>query len=315
MISSPGWAGRQWRTIAVVLGGAEQVGVDPERRQVGAAALRLLLVAHADPDVGVDRVGAGGGGARVVGQLRPVPLLELVAGRRRDDDLDPAELAGDRQRAGDVVAVADVGEPQAGEVAEALAQGQQVGERLAGMVERGQRVDHRHLGLLGQLGDGLVRAGADHDRVDVAREDPGGVADRLAAGELQLVAAQDDRRRRRARRRRPRRRSASGSRAFRRRGRCCGRRARRRRRRRGARLSARRPGRAACRARRRPSSSPVRKSRFKHADTKRRAVHRHQLEPLPRARFPARPGAPHLALAAAADRRSATRPTSRSTAT
>ena len=178
-----------------VLGGGEQVGVEPERGQVGAAALGLGLVAHADPDVGVEGVGAVGGGARVAGQLHPVALLQLVAGRRRDDDLDPGQLAEDRQRAGDVVAVADVGEPQPVELAEALAQGQQVGQRLAGVVQRGQRVDDRDLGRRGQLGDRLVGAGADHDRVDVAREHPRRVADRLAAGELHLVAAQDDRRR------------------------------------------------------------------------------------------------------------------------
>ena len=132
MISSPGWAGRQWRTIAPSLAAASRSASTPERGEVGAAALGLGLVAHADPDVGVDRVGAGDGGARVVGQLRPVPLLELVAGGRGDDELDPGQLAGDRQRAGDVVAVADVGEAQPVEVAAALAQGQQVGERLAG---------------------------------------------------------------------------------------------------------------------------------------------------------------------------------------
>ena len=84
-------------------------------------------------------------------------------------------------------------EPEAGEVAEALLEGQQVGESLAGMVQRGQRVDDRDLGGRRQLGDVLVRAGADDDRVDVAREHPGGVADRLAAGELHLVGAEDDR--------------------------------------------------------------------------------------------------------------------------
>jgi endonuclease/exonuclease/phosphatase family metal-dependent hydrolase len=36
-------------------------------------------------------------------------------------------------------------------------------------------------------------AGADHDRVDEAGEDAAGVADRLAAGELHFVAAEDDR--------------------------------------------------------------------------------------------------------------------------
>ena len=50
------------------------------------------------------------------------------------------------------------------------------------------------VGGLGQLGDRLVGAGADRDRGHVAGEDARGVGDRLAAGELQLVAAQDDRR-------------------------------------------------------------------------------------------------------------------------
>ena len=141
---------------SVVLGGGEQVGVDPERRQVRAAPLRLLLVPHADPDVGVDRVGAGGRRARVVGQLGAVSLLQLVAGGRSDDHLHVGQLAGDGQRAGDVVAVADVGEPAAGELAEALAQGEEVRECLARMVGRRQRVDHRHLGRGGQLGHLLV---------------------------------------------------------------------------------------------------------------------------------------------------------------
>ncbi len=46
---------------------AEQVGIDPEGREVGATALGLGLVAHAHPDVGVDRIDTGGGEARVLG--------------------------------------------------------------------------------------------------------------------------------------------------------------------------------------------------------------------------------------------------------
>jgi len=176
-----------------VLGGGKQVGVDPERRQVGAAAIGLGLVAHADPDVGVDRIGAGSRVARVPRQLRLVALFELVAGRGRDDHLDAGELPGDRQRASDVVAVADVGEAEAGEVATALAQGEQVRQGLAGMVERRQRVDDRHLGSAGELGDRLVGARADHDRVDITGEDACRIADRLATRELQLVSPQDDR--------------------------------------------------------------------------------------------------------------------------
>ena len=98
-----------------------------------------------------------------------------------------------RQRASDVVAVADVGETLSGKVATAFAHGEQVGEGLAGMVEWRQRVDDRDLSAGGELGDPLVRAGADYDRVDVAREHPSGIDGRLAARELHFVAAQDDR--------------------------------------------------------------------------------------------------------------------------
>jgi hypothetical protein len=54
------------------------------------------------------------------------------------------------------------------------------------MMERSETVHHRHLGGRGQLGDRLVGAGADHDRVDVTGEDAGRVADRFSAADLQL---------------------------------------------------------------------------------------------------------------------------------
>jgi endonuclease/exonuclease/phosphatase family metal-dependent hydrolase len=63
------------------------------------------------------------------------------------------------------------------------------------VVPRGERVDDWDLGLGGELSDRIVRAVADHDRVEVAREHPARVADRLAARKLQFVAAQDYRRR------------------------------------------------------------------------------------------------------------------------
>jgi endonuclease/exonuclease/phosphatase family metal-dependent hydrolase len=179
-----------------LLGEREQVVVEPVGGEGGTAALGLALVAHADPDVGVEGVGAGGGVARVVGQLGAMSVLlgELVAVGGGDNHFDVGEVAGDRQRAGDVVAVAHVGDAQSGEVAEALAQSEQVRQSLAGMVARRERVYDRDLRPLGQLLDVLVGAGANRDRIDVAGEDARGVAARLAARELQFVAAQDDRR-------------------------------------------------------------------------------------------------------------------------
>jgi hypothetical protein len=67
-----------------------------------------------------------------------------------------------------VVAVADVGELQPIEAAEALLQREQVGQRLARMVVGGQHVHDGHGRVLGQLGDRRVRARAHADRRDVA---------------------------------------------------------------------------------------------------------------------------------------------------
>ena len=57
---------------------------------------------------------------------------------------------------------------------------------LAGMAFVGQPVDDRHGGVLGQLEQGLVLVGADHDGVDVARQHARRVGDGLAAAELQV---------------------------------------------------------------------------------------------------------------------------------
>ena len=48
-------------------------------------------------------------------------------------------------------------------------------------------VDHGDVGSLGQFLDVLLGEGADHDRVEVARQDGAGVADRLAPAQLQVA--------------------------------------------------------------------------------------------------------------------------------
>jgi hypothetical protein len=73
------------------------------------------------------------------------------------------------------------------------AQGLQVRERLAGVLEVGQRVDHRHGGGGGQLDDPVLAERADHDGVDVPRQDRAGVGDRLAPPELELRRGQRER--------------------------------------------------------------------------------------------------------------------------
>ena len=56
-----------------------------------------------------------------------------------------------------------------------------------------QPVDHRHRRVLRQLHQRRVVEDADHDRIDVARQDPRRVGDRLAAAELHLLAGEHDR--------------------------------------------------------------------------------------------------------------------------
>src|SRR4051812_27341710 len=177
------------------VGRARQQGlVEPVRREQLAARRRLgLVVAHAHPDVGVERVralGRSGGVARGAGAVRGVALVRPQLGRRRDDDLHPRQGAEQHQRVRHVVAVADVDEPHPVEPAEPLAQRQQVGERLARVVLRREHVDHRHARVRGELLDHRVRSGANADGVNEARQYERGVAPGLAAGDLRLALAQ-----------------------------------------------------------------------------------------------------------------------------
>jgi len=57
-----------------------------------------------------------------------------------------------------------------------------------------KRVDHRNRRVTGKLLDVGVREGSNRDRVDVTAEHHGGVADRLAAAQLEVVGAQVQRR-------------------------------------------------------------------------------------------------------------------------
>ena len=195
MISSPGCAGRQCSAIAPGRGAVEQRVVESVGRERLAAPRRLgVVVAHRDPDVGVERVGAGGRLRRVVGELRAVGLGAAAAPpARRSRTSRPAVGAEDRERARDVVAVADVGEHAAAQVAERLAQRHQVGERLARVVAGREHVHDRHLRVRGELAQALLAAGAQADRRGVAGEHERRVADRLPARELELVRAQHHR--------------------------------------------------------------------------------------------------------------------------
>src|ERR687891_1100415 len=174
--------------------------VDSVGGQVGEAALPLLVLAHARPDVGVEDVRARGRRARLGGQRDRAPrrlggstgpaddlLRGLVPGRRRRHEVRAELGAGDHERVADVVPVAEVGDPDAFEGPESLPDRHDVGERLAGVELVRQPVDHRHVRVLGELVHVGLSERADHDPVEVAREDRGCVLDRLPAPELEVA--------------------------------------------------------------------------------------------------------------------------------
>ena len=85
-----------------------------------------------------------------------------------------------------VVAVAEVGEADAFEAAEPLANRHRVGERLERVGEVGEPVDHGDRRVLGERVDlGLVER-ADQEGADEPREDERGVAVALAPRELEV---------------------------------------------------------------------------------------------------------------------------------
>ena len=92
-----------------------------------------------------------------------------------------------------VVGVADPGDLGALDRAAMLFEGLDVGHHLAGMGAARQPVDHRHVRGAGEIEQIVMVEDADHDRIDIAAHDAGGVGQRLLAGELHLVARQEHR--------------------------------------------------------------------------------------------------------------------------
>ena len=184
MISSPGCAGRQCSAIAPRRRAVEQRVVDAVGRQRGAALVGRRPRRPSTPRRRCRRR-----------RRRRPPRAGSVGQRRAGDRLElrspsgeatrtstPASAPSDRQRARDVVAVADVGE---------LA-GPRARRSASRSVSRSASAWHGwwpavsmlktgHRGVRGELLELRRRARAHADRRDVAREHERGVADRLAA--------------------------------------------------------------------------------------------------------------------------------------
>ena len=193
MISSPGWAGRQWRTIALSLAAASRSasswkGARSARRRRASSSSPMLT------QTSVYRASAPAAAARGSSvSFTPCPSSSWYSGGAATTTSTPASSPAIAERAGDVVAVADVGEAQPLRSPKRSRMVSRSASAWQGWWSGVSPLTTGTSAACGQRGDDLVGAGADHDRVDVAGEDAGGVADRLAAGELHFVAAEDDR--------------------------------------------------------------------------------------------------------------------------
>src|SRR6266702_1492473 len=176
--------------------------VDDEAGEALPALGGLGLLPHARPDVGVHDVRASGRLARRAHHPRPATgarherQVGIVAGGASQTQREAEQDARLQPGVGHVVAVTHPGhlEPAAPERvrAEALGDGEEVGEELAGVGRVGERVHHRHGGARRHLLQLLVLEGADHERVEVTRQDAGGVLDRLPAPELRVLRREHD---------------------------------------------------------------------------------------------------------------------------
>ena len=92
----------------------------------------------------------------------------------------------------DVVAVADPGRVDPGEVEAALPEREVVGPRLAGVLAVRQRVEDVNRRVPGERQDRLVAVYAGHDAIDPERQVAGHVGDRLARAEADLAGHQVD---------------------------------------------------------------------------------------------------------------------------
>ena len=154
----------------------------------------LVLLAHRDPGVGGDDVGAvergrgisgdrdrtagAGGDAFGGGHDRRIRLVAVGTG---DADVQPGRGAAQQVGVRHVVGgVAQVGEGQPGQPLLVLAHRLQVGQDLAGVELVGQRVDDRDRADRRHLLDALLAVGPPHDRGDLAGEHARRVGDGLA---------------------------------------------------------------------------------------------------------------------------------------
>ena len=91
-----------------------------------------------------------------------------------------------------VVAVPQIGQHQPLERPKSLPEGQEISQGLAGVMQIAQTVDDRNVGKPGPFFQCIVPMGPNHQAVQILREHPGGIRNRLSAPQLQVLPEEKD---------------------------------------------------------------------------------------------------------------------------
>ncbi len=185
----------------VRFGPLHEAGVDRVAGKRLLALGLLLLLPHRSPDIGVDHRRAVHRLARIADDehfrlatcARDQLRLRIVAFRAGDGERETETVRGVDPRVRHVVAIPDPGDAASIPPAKVLPHREQIGEHLAGVQQIRQPVDHRHRGVTSELDDLVVRKGADHDPIHVARQHAGGIRDRLTTPELNVARREKER--------------------------------------------------------------------------------------------------------------------------
>ena len=193
----------------VGLGAAPSAARRPGRASAGSCAGSRSLVAHRHPGVGDDAIGAARpprSGSSVTLDRRALALRPVEQLGRRLQLLRAGEpqLEAEARRGMDPAASATLlPSPLQAIVRPSIGPFCSSKVITSAMIWQGWDASVRPLitgtvACARELVERLVRSGADHDRIDIARQHPRRVGDGLAAAELHVVPVEHDRRRRRA---------------------------------------------------------------------------------------------------------------------
>ena len=169
--------------------------------------LRFRLIAHAGPNVGIHHVGVDyrvrrahqrmdgwpdaivQAGAALAGGIEG-GFLQLVPVGSGNGHVDTHRRGAQTQAAGNIVAVADIGQVEAVGATVGFCDGKQVGHGLTGVFPVGEGVDHWHGAVLHQSFQRGVGVDPRDNAIDVSAEHPRHIGDGFALPEANLILPQ-----------------------------------------------------------------------------------------------------------------------------